>query len=79
LRCFPPGVFHIKGQIVLAIIDYEAGNLTSVERAVKLYGAECPSPRTWTRWPRPSKVIFPGVGAAGATMATSSAWAWIRP
>jgi glutamine amidotransferase len=51
-----------------AILDYEAGNLTSVERAVRHLGFE----GRVTRDPRAirgaERVIFPGVGAAAAAM-----------
>jgi glutamine amidotransferase len=53
---------------VLAILDYEAGNLTSVERAVKLFGADCRITKDPEVVAGAEKVIFPGVGAAGATM-----------
>jgi len=53
----------------IAIIDYEAGNLTSVLRAVRFLGFEA----TVTQDPdlilAADKVIFPGVGAAGSAMA----------
>ena len=52
----------------ITIVDYEAGNLTSVQRAVEKLG------RTGLVTPDPDKVasadriIFPGVGAAPAAM-----------
>ena len=53
---------------MIAIIDYEAGNLTSVERAVRFIGF-C---GTVTNDPKivaeSERVIFPGVGAAGSAM-----------
>jgi len=55
---------------MIAIIDYEAGNLTSVERAVRSLGRECVvtgDPRTLREAER---VIFPGVGQAGSAMAS---------
>ena len=53
---------------MIAIIDYGAGNLTSVERAVKYLGYDgkiTADPQTILG---AEKVIFPGVGAARATM-----------
>lgn len=52
----------------IAIVDYDAGNLTSVACAVRHLGKE----PTITRDPKEvaaaERVIFPGVGAAGASM-----------
>jgi glutamine amidotransferase len=53
---------------VLAIIDYKAGNMTSVQLALKTLGVGgtiTSDPKTVTDAER---VIFPGVGAAGAAM-----------
>ena len=53
---------------MISIIDYKAGNLTSVERALKYLGVPCAvtsDPRTIMSSER---VIFPGVGAAGKAM-----------
>ena len=53
---------------MIAIIDYGAGNLTSVERAVQYLdydGKITADPQTILD---AEKVIFPGVGAARATM-----------
>ena len=53
---------------MIAIIDYNAGNLASVARAVAHLGFD----GTVTRDPdlirRAERIIFPGVGAAGAAM-----------
>jgi glutamine amidotransferase len=52
----------------IAIVDYKAGNLTSVARALEYLGHRCEisdRPETIRRAPR---VILPGVGAAGTTM-----------
>jgi glutamine amidotransferase len=55
---------------VIIIIDYQAGNLTSVVRSLKALGVE----GTVTQDPgvvaQASRVIVPGVGAAGKAMAT---------
>ncbi|MBF0244739.1 MAG: imidazole glycerol phosphate synthase subunit HisH [Planctomycetes bacterium] len=52
----------------VAIIDYEGGNLTSVARAVSHLGFDCKITRERKEILAADKVIFPGVGAAGATM-----------
>lgn len=54
----------------IAIIDYEAGNLTSVQRALRHLGIDAevtPDPEAVAAADR---VIFPGVGAAGSCMGT---------
>jgi glutamine amidotransferase len=54
----------------IAIIDYQAGNLTSVVRSLRALGVEADvtqDPRVVTAARR---LIFPGVGAAGKAMAT---------
>jgi imidazole glycerol-phosphate synthase subunit HisH len=60
---------HFK-ESVTVIIDYQAGNLTSVVRSLKALGVE----GTVTQDPavvgQATRVIFPGVGAAGKAMAT---------
>lgn len=53
---------------MIAIIDYGAGNLTSVERAVTYLGYEGKITADADTILSSEKVIFPGVGAAGATM-----------
>ncbi len=53
---------------MLAIIDYEAGNLTSVKRAVDSLGYDCTITRDPAVVKKADRVIFPGVGAAGASM-----------
>lgn len=53
---------------MIAIVDYEAGNLTSVERAVKHLGADCKITQDAGEIAAADQVIFPGVGAAGASM-----------
>ncbi|WP_462324392.1 imidazole glycerol phosphate synthase subunit HisH [Desulfoplanes sp.] len=53
---------------MLAIVDYRAGNLTSVRRALDHLGIPCTitdDPETITQ---ADGVIFPGVGAAGSAM-----------
>ncbi|MBE9581259.1 MAG: imidazole glycerol phosphate synthase subunit HisH [Proteobacteria bacterium] len=54
---------------MIAIIDYEAGNLKSVERAVKRLGFACRVTQRREEILESERVIFPGVGAAGKAMA----------
>jgi len=53
---------------VIAIIDYEAGNLTSVARALQHIGVECEITGNHDVIRESARVIFPGVGAAGEAM-----------
>jgi glutamine amidotransferase len=53
---------------MIAIIDYDAGNLTSVARAVAHLGYGCTITHDAQEIRRASRIIFPGVGAAGAAM-----------
>jgi glutamine amidotransferase len=52
----------------VAIIDYEAGNLTSVARAVRRLGHEAEVTADGARIAAADRVIFPGVGAAASCM-----------
>jgi len=54
---------------MIAIVEYEAGNLPSVLRAVEHLGHEARITGDPDEIRRADRVIFPGVGAAGATMA----------
>ena len=54
---------------MITIIDYEAGNLTSVARALVKTGHECVITGDPDRIAGADRLIFPGVGAAGAAMA----------
>lgn len=53
---------------MFAIIDYEGGNLTSVQRAVKHLGYEAVITRDPDTIDEAERLIFPGVGAAGSSM-----------
>lgn len=53
----------------LLIVDYEAGNLRSVELAVAHLGADAVTSVDPERVRRARRVIFPGVGGADAAMA----------
>ena len=52
------------------IIDYQAGNLTSVVRSLKALGVEGKVTQDPAVVVQATRVIFPGVGAAGKAMAT---------
>ncbi len=53
---------------MIAIIDYRAGNLTSVKLALETLGAEAQITDDPAAIRAAERVIFPGVGAAGAAM-----------
>lgn len=53
---------------MIAIIDYNAGNLTSVRLALEYIGVECAITREPGQIRAAERVIFPGVGAAGEAM-----------
>ena len=54
---------------MIAIIDYDAGNLKSVEKALAHIGEECVITRDFQTILNADKVILPGVGAFGDAMA----------
>jgi glutamine amidotransferase len=53
---------------MITLIDYKAGNLTSVRRALDHLGLPCQISADPEVVRRADKLIFPGVGAAGAAM-----------
>jgi glutamine amidotransferase len=53
---------------MIAIIDYKAGNLTSVQRALAFLGRDSVITSSAAEVLAAERVIFPGVGAAGAAM-----------
>lgn len=53
---------------MLAIIDYRAGNLTSVQLAMEAIGVEARITQSAAEIQAAERVIFPGVGAAGEAM-----------
>jgi imidazole glycerol-phosphate synthase subunit HisH len=55
---------------VIVIIDYQAGNLTSVVRSLKALGVEGTVTQDPAVVAQATRVIFPGVGAAGKAMGT---------
>jgi glutamine amidotransferase len=54
---------------MVVIIDYQAGNLTSVVRSLKVLGVAGEVTQDPAVVARAQRVIFPGVGAAGKAMA----------
>ena len=54
---------------MIAIIDYDAGNLKSVEKALLALGQECEITRDFKKIEAADKVILPGVGSFGDAMA----------
>jgi imidazole glycerol-phosphate synthase subunit HisH len=53
---------------MITLVDYKAGNLTSVRRALTHLGIPCQISADPELVRRADKIIFPGVGAAGAAM-----------
>lgn len=53
---------------MIAIIDYDAGNLKSVEKAFAALGEECVVTRAHDEIQHADKVILPGVGSFGVAM-----------
>jgi len=60
---------------VIALIDYKAGNLTSVRKAFAAIGAELWIPTSPDELDRATAVVVPGVGHFGATRAIDDEWA----
>jgi glutamine amidotransferase len=59
---------------VIALIDYKAGNLTSVKKALAAIGAEFVVPAKPADLADAAGIIVPGVGHFGATRALDQAW-----
>ena len=59
---------------MIALIDYGAGNLTSVRKALAAVGADVFTPAEPEEIGRATGVIIPGVGHFGATSAITAAW-----
>lgn len=58
-----------RGRMIITIVDYGGGNLTSVARAVSHLGFTPLITGDGDRIKSADRIIFPGVGAAGSTMA----------
>jgi glutamine amidotransferase len=59
---------------VIALIDYKAGNLTSVKKALATLGADVIVPATAAELSSAQGIIVPGVGHFGATRALDQSW-----
>jgi glutamine amidotransferase len=59
---------------VIALIDYGAGNLTSVRKALTAVGAAFETPSAPADLARFAGIVIPGVGNFGATRAIDAAW-----
>jgi len=59
---------------VIALIDYGAGNLTSVKKALRALGADFDVPRSPAALLGASGVIVPGVGHFAATAGLEGEW-----
>jgi glutamine amidotransferase len=59
---------------VIALIDYKAGNLTSVKKALATIGADVFVPEAPGDLANASGIIVPGVGHFGATRALDQSW-----
>jgi glutamine amidotransferase len=54
---------------MIAIIDYKAGNLRSVKRALDFLGQDSVISRDYSQIMDADRMVFPGVGAAGSAIA----------
>ena len=59
---------------MIALIDYQAGNLTSVKKALTTIGADVFVPEGPEALREARGIIVPGVGHFGATRALDAAW-----
>ena len=59
---------------MIALIDYKAGNLTSVKKALATIGAEVFVPDAPADLDKAAGIIVPGVGHFGATRALDQPW-----
>jgi len=59
---------------VIALVDYGAGNLTSVRKALTTLGTEFETPREPAECRKAAALIVPGVGNFAATAVLDGAW-----
>ena len=59
---------------MIALIDYGAGNLTSVRKALSALGADYQTPSAPAELDRAAGIIVPGVGHFAATAALDEPW-----
>ena len=60
--------------MTISLVDYKAGNLTSVRKALAAIGADVSVPASPRELERAAGVIVPGVGHFGATRALDREW-----
>jgi glutamine amidotransferase len=60
--------------VTIALIDYGAGNLTSVRKGFVAAGAELVTPQRPSDLAQASGIVVPGVGHFGATAALDDEW-----
>src|SRR5204863_8424960 len=63
-----------QGPAVIALIDYKAGNLTSVRKAFAALGGELFTPERPEELASADAIVVPGVGHFGATRALGPDW-----
>src|SRR5204863_9190124 len=63
-----------QGPAVIALIDYKAGNLTSVRKAFAALGGELFTPERPDELGSADAIVVPGVGHFGATKALGPEW-----
>jgi imidazole glycerol-phosphate synthase subunit HisH len=63
-----------EGAAVIALVDYGAGNLTSVRKALAALGAEFRTPSSAADLAAARGIIVPGVGHFAATRALDERW-----
>jgi imidazole glycerol-phosphate synthase subunit HisH len=61
-------------EVTIALIDYRAGNLTSVRKGFAAVGAELVTPSAPSDLARCGGIVVPGVGHFGATAVLDDAW-----
>lgn len=59
---------------MIALVDYGAGNLTSVRKGLAAVGADIFTPSDPTEVSRAAAIVVPGVGHFGATAALDQRW-----
>lgn len=64
---------------MIGIIDYDAGNLGSVQKALDYLGADYRVISSASEWAEPSAIILPGVGAFGAAIQKLKERGFIQP
>ena len=63
---------------MIAIIDYDAGNIRSVEKALQFLGQEVKITRDREEILEADKVVLPGVVPLGTLWGSSTSMAWWR-